>query len=344
MNITLIIGNGFDLNLGLPTSYKHFYEYYLSPQHEDNNRKIREIMEKDLPNWADLEIQLGAISSEYQDADSYIDDIDDVSEKLVEYMQVVDDLDIPSFDEFASTVYNDICDFACYLDTAQKNNLEQFIQAVSNKDEIHLDVITFNYTSTFERIFESWRKNSIHGKIKEYTLYHIHQKLDEHGILLGVNDVSQIANESFRQNYEVKAAIVKPFANSAFQAGIDKACEEAITHADIIILFGTSIGKTDQYWWNFIDSSMNGNRKRLVYCPFDEEPTAETRKILRMNYRYTENIVRRMSLDTNGRENVSAKILPIRGNQMFNYHVNQKPKMELNFRKVKIILKNKSNQ
>ena len=344
MNITLIIGNGFDLNLGLPTSYKYFYDYYLSLQNEDNNRKIREIMEKDLPNWADLEERLGAISSEYKSADAYIDDIDDVSEKLVEYMQVVDDLDIPSFDDFASIVYNDICDFARYLDTAQKNNLEQFMKAISNKDEIHLDVITFNYTSVFERIFESWYENSIHGKIKEHTLYHIHQKLDEHGILLGVNDISQIANESFRQNYEVKAAIVKTFANSDSQNGIDKACEEAITHADIIILFGTSIGKTDQYWWNFIGNSMNGNRKRLVYCSFDENFTAETRKILRMNYRYAETVVQRMSLDTNGRENVRSKILPIRGNRMFNYHEISEPKTKLNLMKVMLSLKKSPNR
>ena len=28
MNLVHIIGNGFDLNQGLPTSYAHFYEYY----------------------------------------------------------------------------------------------------------------------------------------------------------------------------------------------------------------------------------------------------------------------------------------------------------------------------
>lgn len=29
MNITLILGNGFDLNMGLPTAYSDFYQYYL---------------------------------------------------------------------------------------------------------------------------------------------------------------------------------------------------------------------------------------------------------------------------------------------------------------------------
>lgn len=28
MNVTLILGNGFDLNMGLPTAYSDFYKYY----------------------------------------------------------------------------------------------------------------------------------------------------------------------------------------------------------------------------------------------------------------------------------------------------------------------------
>ena len=34
MNITYIIGNGFDINLGLKTSYRDFYEYILA---QENN-------------------------------------------------------------------------------------------------------------------------------------------------------------------------------------------------------------------------------------------------------------------------------------------------------------------
>ena len=58
-----------------------------------------------------------------------------------------------------------------------KNNVNTFIQNLPNEDEIHLHVITFNYTSVFERIFEYWDVLPL-GKIKEYTLFHIHQKLD----------------------------------------------------------------------------------------------------------------------------------------------------------------------
>lgn len=29
MNVTLILENGFDLNIGLPTAYSDFYKYYM---------------------------------------------------------------------------------------------------------------------------------------------------------------------------------------------------------------------------------------------------------------------------------------------------------------------------
>ena len=76
MNIALIIGNGFDINLGLPTQYKYFYEYYLSLE-TNKDRLIRNDLENNLSNWADLEKQLGQISTQYAKVDSYVEDIDD---------------------------------------------------------------------------------------------------------------------------------------------------------------------------------------------------------------------------------------------------------------------------
>ncbi len=38
MNTLFFIGNGFDINLGLPTRYRDFYRYYIGrPAFYDNN-------------------------------------------------------------------------------------------------------------------------------------------------------------------------------------------------------------------------------------------------------------------------------------------------------------------
>ena len=36
MNITFLMGNGFDVGLGLKTQYKDFYEYFIEKAPEDN--------------------------------------------------------------------------------------------------------------------------------------------------------------------------------------------------------------------------------------------------------------------------------------------------------------------
>ena len=339
MNITLILGNGFDINLGLPTQYSYFYKYYLSLKSDNKERLIKKELKENLPNWADLEMQLGQVSAKYPNAQTYLDDIDDVSEELTRYMQTVDSLSVPSLEKAAKIVYDDLCDFTKYLDNPLKNEMDNFIRNTPNKDEVRLSVITFNYTSTFERILEYWRTLPLLGKIKEYALFHIHQKLDERGILLGVDNTSQIANGNFRDNYMVKAALVKPFINASFQSGTDKECEKAISQADIIILFGTSIGKTDQHWWDFIGYRMNESNKRLIYCPYNEEHITRTTKILQQNHKFSNFVANQTLLDSSRKSDVASKTIPIRENKMFNFKT-PKVLIDIIFKNASLLLNN----
>lgn len=318
MNITLIIGNGFDLNLGLPTSYSHFYPYYLLEQTE---RIIQKELEENLSDWADLEMQLGKISIKYSDPRRYTDDIDNVADKLTNYLNEVNRIKIPELYQISETVYEDLCNFTHYLDIPQKNEMDQFIQSLPSSEEINLNILTFNYTYIFERIFTFWKKRPQIGKIKEFHIYHIHQQLDESGILLGVNDPSQIANASFRDDFNVKAAIVKPFINSTYQSGIDKACQETIRKSHILILFGTSLGMTDQCWWDFIGQSLLSGKQRLVYCPFDNEHITQTSKILRKNYNLSDFVVQKLRYSTEGRNGIRPFIFPLRERQLFHFSI-----------------------
>lgn len=48
MNITLILGNGFDLNMGLPTAYSDFYQYYLKLETPSSTDIITKKLKKNL--------------------------------------------------------------------------------------------------------------------------------------------------------------------------------------------------------------------------------------------------------------------------------------------------------
>ena len=54
MNVTLILGNGFDLNMGLLTSYSDFYKYYLQVDSPKSTNLIKQEIGEKPRNWADF--------------------------------------------------------------------------------------------------------------------------------------------------------------------------------------------------------------------------------------------------------------------------------------------------
>lgn len=73
MNITFLIGNGFDVNLGLKTRYVNFYKYYTNLEDTDAPEVVKRFKSEindfikrdskkqsaDLIDWRDLEVALG---------------------------------------------------------------------------------------------------------------------------------------------------------------------------------------------------------------------------------------------------------------------------------------------
>lgn len=61
MNVTYIIGNGFDLNLGLKTGYQDFYDYYIEVPSPNAHVELLKntIKQEGYELWSDLEVGLG---------------------------------------------------------------------------------------------------------------------------------------------------------------------------------------------------------------------------------------------------------------------------------------------
>lgn len=110
MNITFLLGNGFDIQCGLQTSYIHFYEYILKKKYSlDLSQEMDEKFVSKIDNmiyseiykskdniqtWADLEFQLGVftkrLKEENQDtnlADNFLDDFETLREDLNDYLK-----------------------------------------------------------------------------------------------------------------------------------------------------------------------------------------------------------------------------------------------------------------
>lgn len=217
---------------------------------------------------------MGEVSAEYfQDSKVYVEAYENVRDQLATYLKEVDKIVIPNLDNHAIRFFTDILKIGTYLDNKPKREYRNFLLSLDTS-EINLSIVNFNYTSTIEKMMnlhDSYEKDK--QKIVFKQIEHVHQNLDN-GILMGVNDISQIKNEQFRKLFDVRSLMVKPFINQEFAADNDTRSFAAIENADVIILFGTSLGVTDQIWWNFIRANVFSKNKRIIYCPHEKGDNA----------------------------------------------------------------------
>lgn len=337
MNILLIIGNGFDLNLGLPTSFKDFLRYYVKVGVEhpsDNVRKLKNFIQADIEQWSDLELKLGEITSEYSTPEDFSEAFRDIRDELSRYLECVDLLLIANAKSAAERMLRDLADVDQLLDIPYKSKYWKFLENVSENDRVEVNIMTFNYTRTFERLSRVLQVSS--GQESHITInepIHIHETL-ESGLLTGVNDESQIANPDFRNGYLVKNLMVKPLINKEYEDGTDKVCREMISQADMIILYGLSIGATDQMWWNEIYQSVYNRNRAVVYVPYDlTSPIRRKEEILISCKDFANTLCTKMQVPPNVYSHIYDCIIPIRQNRFFDFGTDEYLQNR-NFRKV----------
>ena len=67
MNVTFLIGNGFDLNLGLATAYSDFVKYYKGTAADTEVlRKFRKDINENEARWSAAEIEMGQYSGAFE--------------------------------------------------------------------------------------------------------------------------------------------------------------------------------------------------------------------------------------------------------------------------------------
>ena len=252
MNLIFMIGNGFDKNLGLKTSYTEFYDYYVNlPSKNEIIKKFKEdIKNEDYKNWADLELGLGEYSVNCTAEEDYIYIIKDVSKELKKYLELV--LEEHIYENPIEKIRDEFLNFKQYLSNANQAIYDKFVK---KEQDLDINIINFNYTNTLERILKLKVPFQLNNKnIKGKTYYsnvkqhiHIHGNLKD-SMILGVNDYTQIKNKNMRTTNVIEN-IVKPTMNMNAETLREYDCEKIISEANIVVIYGMSIGETDKCWW-----------------------------------------------------------------------------------------------
>lgn len=173
MNILYLIGNGFDLRLGLPTQYKDFLKYYerqtpkLGAGHSQEEEAIKkykerffaemkERKERGEEQWKDLEVALGEFTTEFgDDVEVFRSFYYDLNNSLEVYLSQFKDIN--PLDEEVETLYKDLVYPYQYLNEKTRGYLHS--QTIRSGDFWNISAITFNYTSSFEQLCDGILKN-----------------------------------------------------------------------------------------------------------------------------------------------------------------------------------------
>lgn len=259
MSLVHIIGNGFDLNAGLKTNYSDFYKYYLAlGQNRDLKSfvnaqithqppsvlQFKKTISGDLGTWANLEVALGKYCNNLSTSIEFDEIFEDLSEHLTVYLRSVEqNIPVISSSEQAITkFYNDLLH-------PEQHVRPPWMRVVSgNRRMEDISIMSFNYTSTIQRLIAPDSVN----------IMHVHGTLDDE-IIIGVNHNEQIANSDFRTDLNVTEAVVKPASSVLANKTVVDDCKLAIENAKLVSIFGSSLGVTDQYWWDLIIDCVRKN-------------------------------------------------------------------------------------
>ena len=278
MNVTFLIGNGFDLGVGMHTRYEDFYKEYCIQKENDIipvlefKRMLLERDEKEkIIDWSDFEQAFGEYSTSF------------TSETKADYLACFDDfvLSFNSYIEKEETrvqyPHNEIVET---MKSALKNytNLsEKDKQKIKKLMDTHRTVasysfVNFNYTQVLDKCVNRLKRQENPSVFRiNGNVLHIHGYVKKE-MIMGVNDPSQIKNRELANDPDIVETLVKPLQNENIGTVNDALLTATIQNSDIICIYGMSIGNTDKKWWDMISKwLLNKKTNILIILVHDKE-------------------------------------------------------------------------
>lgn len=276
MNVLYILGNGFDKALGMKTSYPEFYEYLVKQKGSTMLELMKSKIDTDKLLWSDMEFAFGQFTSEVKSADMMEELYYELNGLLHTYLKGEDEVFIPS-DKDKSKFVKDFMSPTIYLGESDRQRYTAFAKNNSSNKEI--SVITLNYTNSLEKLLSMGNTSDKTFNNATYLrqIIHIHGRLDE-SIIVGLDNENQIANESFRDNDDIKDFLIKVQSNRTMKYLRTERCNQLISNANLIVLYGVSLGETDNRWWQLIGEQFKKNNLHIIKHEFVPNAYLPTQK------------------------------------------------------------------
>lgn len=284
MNITFLIGNGFDRALGLKTGYSHFYEWYCAKKSDsDVINEFRESIDADIKCtdenttklWSDAELGLAKVTEKYS-IDDFIICCEDMHDMLIEYLTDQDkkfsDAD-ENFPQIVQTFSSQLKEFQQDMKPTEKKLFAKMRGDNQEYDSI-INVVTLNYTDTCDKIHKalsakalsSWNLRGYMHYLKMGKIVHAHGYVDNFPIL-GVCNPKLIANQQYLDNPAFRTLMIKHESIKAVGETWRDDTYGLVNNSTIVCIFGASLGESDSDYWQYIATWLNGsvNRRLVIF-------------------------------------------------------------------------------
>lgn len=285
MNITFMLGNGFDIQLGLLSRYSDFLQEYIhiTPDDNDNIIEFKNYLAQKTTRelWSDAEKAMGVHLGQYSDAtiEDFNQRVQDFESSMVEYLKrqqercsYSDKGQIET--RFTDFLFNSFSDVLTY----RRNDL------YSNENEHNtFHFVTFNYTNLLERIImccispgstiirrHTVQRTTFYDSLG--SIIHVHGALNSK-IIMGVNDEGQLDLSGGTTLTEaLRWELIKPALNHDYGSDFDLSAKNVIAKSDIIAIYGVSYGDTDKLWWEEITNWLRQTPEHKLVAFIRDEP------------------------------------------------------------------------
>lgn len=270
--VTFIIGNGFDIGLGMKTRYSDIYDGYVkTPPASSVIQKFKEdLSQRTLyDKWSDFEMGMAEYAKTLASEDELVECVRDFKGYMVQHLRAENQrlTDLIRDKVYAEHLVQELDrSFDRFHESFAPNITTLLGQLIGGSFPEH-NVITFNYTSVLEELYaiKAWKQ-----KITEKAPLHIHGSLDR-DVVLGVDNLDQLQNTAYSISRKGKRAFVKTLFNEQYDTARVSAAQKMISESTIICTYGFSLGESDKTWVNMIvDWLQSDSSHHLVVFQYDE--------------------------------------------------------------------------
>ena len=257
MNITFLIGNGFDINCGLKSSYSDMYEGYCEEKETDSEviKKFKKLIKQNnYENWSDFEWAMREHINEFKTERDFIECSDHFVTYLNNYLIEEENKFFERYqineqsNEFLISKLQKEIEKSIDIRTSYdfNNNVVNYINnKIINSMSIQYNFIVFNYTGVFERMLGLMRLDNHH-------VFYIHGSLKGKDIILGIDNEKQLELKNFKLSDVGKLSFIKPIFNEEYDISKVKDVSNAILQSDVICVYGMSLGESYLTWKTLI--------------------------------------------------------------------------------------------